>query len=172
MGIFDLFKSSKQSDTVSEGGRLFLIAKGGVDVLETAYKGLSNKGKLEAILFNGVSVLGLFKNRYPQRYSAAENDFFRALINKCKEYGIKFNDEILDFVNSRFHFYSKEIENIFNSKKRGGGFVPENIYTAFYLTPLSVDIKSSFGSHLPEIIKFFTGLTVMWRWVHDTMNNI
>ena len=172
MGILDIFKSSKQSDAASEGGRLFLIAKGGINVLETAYKSLSNKGKLEVILFNSVSVLGIFKDKYPHRYSAAEDEFFRALINQCKEYGIKFNSEMLDFVNSRFQFYSKEIENIFTSKKRGGSFVPADTYTAFYLTPLSVDIKSSFGSHLPEIIKFFAGLTVMWSWVHDNMGSI
>jgi hypothetical protein len=86
MGIFDLFKSSKESGEVSEGSRLFLIAKGGVDVLETAYLRLSDKGKFEAILFNSVSILGLFKNRYPQRYSAAENDYFKALAKQCNEY--------------------------------------------------------------------------------------
>ena len=171
MGLFDMFKSAQPSNITSDGGRLFLTAKGGIAELKKAYKDLSDKGKFEVLIFNGLTVLRSFNHRQPARYSAAEGEFFKSLFSQAKQYGINFsNDKLINFINSRFQFYANEVENLYNSRDEGSGYMPTNIYTAFYLTPLAEDIEPSFD--LFEIMQFFQGLTTMMRWVHDNANKI
>lgn len=72
----------------------------------------------------------------------------------------------MNFINSRFQFYSQELEKFY----KGSGFIPGKIFSAFYLPPLAKDPEPSFD--LEEIMKFFIGLTIMTKWVHDNTNKI
>ena len=71
----------------------------------------------------------------------------------------------MEFINSRFRFYSNEVDNMNISRDEGDSYIPTKIYTAFYLTPLAQEIAHS--SDLFEIMKFFLGLSTMMRWVNE-----
>lgn len=171
MGLFDIFKPSPTSALASDGEKLFAIAKQAVSELTNGYKKLTDKGKYEVIIFNGFQVLRVFKNKYPQKYSAAEIDFFRALFRQAKEYKIRMSDEaVMNFINSRFQFYSREIENMYNSRQNDGTFIPANSYTAFYLTPLALNIEPYVD--LFEIMRYLPGLVSMMRVVSVNSNKV
>ena len=60
MGLFDIFNSSNTSNLKSDGGLLFSTAFGGITELEKTYKNLSDEGKFEVLIFNGLSILRSF----------------------------------------------------------------------------------------------------------------
>ncbi len=167
MGLFDFLKPQSDSGNISDSDRLFLIAKGGIGELKRAYKDLSDKGKFEVILFNSVTVLRVYRTNHPSNYASIEEGFYIAILNQAKTYGLAQNPEqLLNFMNSRFQFYSQELENI----HEGDGYIPDKIYSTFYLTPLVKDPEPSW--ELTEIMMFLMGLARMRKWVYDNTNEI
>lgn len=163
MGLFNFFKPR----SVSESDRLFLIAKNGIVEIKKNYKGLSYKGKFEAILFNSLTVLNVYRENYPSKYANIEEEYLKLLCKQAKKYGIyKNSEQIMDFIENRFQFYTQEMENL----KIGRGYIPGKIYTAFYLTPLVINPGQSYD--LIEIANFMFGLKIMRNWVHKNSNKI
>lgn len=167
MEIFDLLESQSGSGNINDSDKLFLIAKGGIEVLEREYKDLSDKGKFEVILFNALSVLKVYQKNHLSKYANTEEGFYKSIFIQANVYGINHTlEQLINFINNRFQLYSQELHNIFNKK----GYTSGKIYAAFYLAPLEDDPDPSFD--LKELLYFLGGLTTMIRWVYDNADEI
>lgn len=159
-----------KSDEITDGMFLMVVAKVGVEYIEKEYQPLSNKGRLEVIIYNGLLLLRKFNQKYPERYSSTENGFFSCLLALFHEYGVETKDEeLIDFINSRLLFYSDQIESIYYTDE-DQGYLPSKIYSAFYLNPLSHSIKAS--NDILEVMKFFGVLSSMMKLVEECANEV
>ena len=167
MGLFDVFKSTPKPDTTTDGYKLFLLANEGINQLTGNYKDLSNKGKFEALIFNGLTLLYNYNEKFPGKADQTNDDFYFALFAQARKYGINFTEtSFMKFVNGRVEMYSREMANMQDARSgSSGGYMPVNIYTPFYVTPLKESFEPSFD--MMEIMRFFRGLVIMIRWVHD-----
>lgn len=162
----EFFESQLGSGNLNDSEKLFLTTKNGIVELIKTYKDLSDEGKFEVILFNSLIVLRVYRENHPAKYSSIEEGFYKLIFNQAKTYGIGLTPEqLLDFINDRFLFYSQELEKIYS-----GNYTAGKTYGAFYLSPLANDPEPSFD--LMELLSFFVGLTTMIKWVHDTTDNL
>jgi uncharacterized short protein YbdD (DUF466 family) len=157
----------KATSGMSDGAMLFMVAKGGIVELKKAYKDLSDKGKFEVIICNSLTALRVYQQNHPDKYEKTEEDFFQELFKQAKTYQI--NDDpykLMDFINSRFAFYSQEINSIYSNT----AYIPGKIYTAFYISPFIKDPGQNLD--LGEIMMFFGGLTKMLKWVNENSKKV
>lgn len=158
------------SNIISESDalKLFLIAKGGVVELQKEYKNLSDKGKYEALIFNSLLALRFFNEKYPDIYNEEmEGEYHLFLFEQANSYRINLSPEqLMNFINSRFDFYSDEIDNIYE----GDGYIPNKLFSTFYLNPLISNPVES--NDMEETILFFQGLANAMRWLHVNISRL
>ncbi|MSQ80016.1 MAG: hypothetical protein EXR21_10185 [Flavobacteriaceae bacterium] len=153
---------------ISDGDKLFMVAKGGIVELKKAYKDITDLGKFEVVVFNSLIALRAYRINHPDIYEKTEEDFFKALFNQAKTYQVNYEpDRLVDFIESRFEFYSEELEGIFSNRE---GYLPSKLFSTFYITPL-INVPES-NSDLFEIMEFYGGLMAMIKWVSDGSKKI
>lgn len=153
-------------NSLNDSTKLFFAAKGGIVELKK-YRDLTNEGKFEVILFNSLFVLNYYQSEYPEKYSGIEEDFFKSLFNQANTFNLPFGtDELADFINSRFRFYSEEVDKLYG----GGQYMPAKIYNAFYENPLCDQPEVSMD--LTQVMTFYAALTEMMNWLDNNIKKI
>lgn len=151
---------------LDDSTKLYLAAKGGIVELKK-YRDLTNEGKFEVILFNSLFALNHYQKEYPSEYSKIEEGFFRSLFNQANEFRLPFTtDELGDFINARFRFYSSEVDKLYG----GGNYMPAKIYNAFYENPLCDEPEVS--TDLIQVMSFYAALTGMMNWIDENLKKI
>jgi hypothetical protein len=146
----------------SDGEKLFMIVFGGIVEIKRAYKDLSNFGKFEVLLFNSLIALQEFQPKYPDRFEAMKDDFYRNIFKQARVYNIQMTDtELAKFVNSRFETYLEETIRFFDQDE--DGYLLLKTYTLFYEHPLELNPETSFD--LFEYAEFLPALMQMRNYI-------
>lgn len=146
----------------SDGEKLFMIVFGGIVEIKRAYKDLSNFGKFEVLLFNSLISLQEFQPKYPDRFEAMKDVFYRNIFKQARVYNIQMTDtELAKFVNSRFETYLEETIRFFDQDE--DGYLLLKTYTLFYEHPLELNPETSFD--LFEYAEFLPALMQMRNYI-------
>ncbi|UYN87615.1 MAG: hypothetical protein KIT51_04970 [Cyclobacteriaceae bacterium] len=159
-------KLADKLNNLSDGYKLFMIAKGGIVELKKAYKDLSDKGKFEVIIFNTLIVLQGYQEKFPLKYDKVSDDLFTHIFNQAREYQITMtNEKLRDFINNRFKFYSDEL----NEQLINPNHLQTKVFSNFYRQPLA--IPSGDDHDLFEYMEFFPAYLGMINWVRQRIEN-
>ena len=143
--------------------------KGGLIELERNYKDLSNKSKLEVLIFNCLLVYRVYRINHTDKVLRNEQILYEFILDQATKYQIDLSQEILmNFIYARFQLYGNELD-IMNGPNRGY-YIPEKIYSAFYLKPLETVLEIDID--FSEVMIFHINLTGMIRWIKDNANKI
>ena len=157
---------SQTVNNLGDSTKLYFTAKGGIVPLKK-YRDLTDEGKFEVILFNSLFVLNHYQSEYADQYTEIEEEYFKSLFNQADTFSLNFDtDELGDFINSRFRFYSEEVDKLYG----GGRHMPAKIYNAFYENPLCDEPEVSMD--LMEVMSFYAALIEMMNWVNDNLKKI
>jgi hypothetical protein len=153
-------------NSLDDSTKLFFAAIGGIVELKK-YRYLTNEGKFEVILFNSLFVLNYYQSEYPDKYSVIEEEFFKSLFTQANTFNFPYGtDELAAFINSRFRFYSEEVDKLYG----GGQYMPAKIYNAFYENPLCDQPEISID--LIQVMTFYAALTEMMNWLDNNIKKI
>ena len=167
MGIFDFLKPNLGTSNLRDCDKLLKIANEGIMQLETNFKRLSDSGKFEVLLFNSINVLTIYYIKYPNIYADTDKKLTELLINQAKTYQVTLNPEQLKkFIDSRYMFYGKEMENILS----GEYYLPGKVYSAFYISPFKSIPEQNFD--LGEVMPFLIALMEMYKWISNKAEKI
>jgi hypothetical protein len=145
----------------SDSYELFIIAMAGVSKLESAYKLISEKGKIEVLILNSLLILQKYNENFPDKYEKNMEGYFMLLFRQAMDYGITTSstEELSIFINSRLEFYFNEFANVENNID----YVQSRIYNNFYINPL-IEIPKEFND-LEEFVKFLPGYQEMLKFI-------
>lgn len=119
-------KKEKNKHNEVEAQRLWNLAKETVDLISNEHKKLSDKGRLEALLY---CTAYLFENPSVSKLENPVEIFVgQHLAHELDKYSVLNND----FYGKRIDFYQEEIAKLSNDPY----YSPMFIYNAFYLNPL------------------------------------
>ena len=143
-------KSEKQAQ------ELFLIASNSIPEMEQISGELSNKGVLEAMLFNSNVILTSQSVMQLSNYDDIQQDYLQIVFFMLKDqFKHKDDDYICDFINKRLTFYNEELNKVI----RDNSYSPMFIYKTFYQTPL--ENNSSVFIDAGKIMTFNMGIINM-----------
>lgn len=173
MGFFDFLKPTPTPaptySSVMKGSKLYDIAKLSVKVLENSYRSLTEKGKLEATLFNATYLLSILKLKNISAYESAKFDLIIFLSTDLRKIGIEWNhSQLKHFITSREATFLHSQKQIFTMKS--SGYMPFEIYAAFYETPLQETAIPS--SDFPSVLQFMPAFIEMINFNTRASNNL
>lgn len=149
----------------SDSYKLFMIAKGGIVELKSAYKDLPEQGKFEVILLNSLLVLQDYHEMFPNKYEETADDYFMLLFKQAADYGITTPPEQLrGFINSRFGFYLNELAEQADNDL----YLQTRVYNNFYVQPLHQD--PDYNDDILEYAAFLPAYYRMIGWVRQKMS--
>lgn len=145
--------------------KLFKIATDSIsEVIEVSGK-LSRKGICEAIMFNSNIILNDAVLKLSPCYDAVSDDYLVMLYCLIREQRTDLNDnELVDFINERMEFYSKEYENILKKDR----YTPMWVYSTFHVAPLEDEPKPCLD--ILQVMTFQCGLIRMACRVHEELD--
>lgn len=146
---------------------LFKIAADSIsEVIEVSGK-LSKKGICEAMMFNSNIILNDAVLRLSPSFGTISDDYLVLLYYLVREHRKDLNvDELVDFINERMGFYSKEYENLLKKDR----YTPMWVYSTFYLAPLEDEPKPYLD--MLQIMTFQVGLIRMACKVHELLDKL
>lgn len=144
--------------------KLFKIAADYIsEVIEMSGK-LSKKGICEAMMFNSNIILNDAVLRLRPNYSTISDNYLVLLYYLVREQRKDLNDdELVDFINERMGFYSKEYENLLQKDC----YTPIWVYSTFYVAPLEDEPKPCLD--ILRVMTFQRGLIRMACRVHEEL---
>ena len=167
MKLSDFLKTYTDTDNITDAEKIDLIANDRLFQFQEDYKLLSHEGRFELFIFINFLAMNIYRRNHPDKYEDSFRDVVSYVFHKAKNCQIKLDQvELLNFVNSRFIFFQKELDNISTQQ----GYMPGKLYSAFYLTPLIPDPEQSYD--IGEVIPFYIHLTPLIKWVREMSNQI
>lgn len=146
---------------------IFNTCEGGISIMTSEYKPISNEGCFEAIIFNSLIALEKVQINHTSEYHSISSHFFVLLLEEAKNVLISTNqDTLIDFIDSRYQFFSNELQKLYTSETS----YPNGIYHVFFEKPLNIEPEMS--SDLMEILLFYRPLTLMMKYVSLSTENI
>lgn len=161
------FKCNKGILSHSKVRQLISVVLNGVDFIknEPYENGLTSKGRYEVMLFNSFVVLHEYKNTNPLDFSNDVEEFHNILIHYAKDLYLGLDkNEMLLFFDSRYKFYSKEIDQLTDGS---GTYIPGRIYSAFYLTPLVNEPEMIYD--FVVLIPFIKTIVNLAKWIYSEL---
>ena len=160
-------KSGKEEIADSKALKLFLVARSAIGQVENEFRILSNAGKFEALVLNSLLALRFFRDHHDGDFTEEfEEEYHLYLFEQAKLYNPNLNPEkLIDFINFRFKFYSGEFQSLCTEE----GYICAKIYSAFYISPLSIVVAPS--SDLGQLLIFHQSLIKMIRWLETIVRN-
>lgn len=148
---------------------MFMLAKGGIVELKTAYKDISDKGKFEVILFNSSLILRTVREKTPNEYQKFQQDYVILLVSAANSYKIDMPvKDLMDLMNSRISLYVNETHHLIMTDN----YKAYKVFNTIYHTPLIQTPSSQNPVSEAEYEQFRIALLRMVNWMLDKIKRI